>query len=59
MSNGVIEINEEVKINLTISTHYVKGNNSIAQEIQKARVDEKFSKEPNIKDVISGDYSRK
>ena len=53
------KINEEVKINLTISTHYVKGNNSIAQEIQKARVDEKFSKEPNIRDVISGDYSRK
>ena len=53
------KINEEVKIDLTISSHYVKGNNAKAKQIQKAYSNNEFNKEPNIRDVISGDYNRK
>ncbi len=54
------KINEEVKIDLTTSVHYAKGNNAKAKQIQRAFTDKKFNDEqPNIKDVISGDYNRK
>jgi hypothetical protein len=53
------KINEEIKIDLTISSHYVKGNNAKAKQIQKAYSNNEFNKEPNIRDVISGDYNRK
>ena len=53
------KINEEVKIDLTISSHYVKGNNAKAKQIQKAYSNNEFNKEPIIRDVISGDYNRK
>tara|TARA_R110001583_G_scaffold63413_1_gene185739 strand:+ start:90 stop:692 length:603 start_codon:yes stop_codon:yes gene_type:complete len=53
------KINEQVKINLTISSHYVKGNNAKAKQIQKAYSNNQFNKEPNIRNVISGDYNKK
>ena len=54
------KINEEIKIDLTTSVHYAKGNNAKAKQIQRAFMDKKFNDEqPNIKDVISGDYNRK
>ncbi len=51
------KITEQVKINLTIGTEYVKGNNEKARRLLNFRQPEQ--EEPNIKDVISGDYSRK
>ena len=51
------KIAEVVKMNLTIGTEYVKGNNEKAKRLLDARQPQ--DKEPNIKDVISGDYSRK
>ena len=51
------KITEQVKINLTVGTEYVKGNNDKARELLNAR--QPKDNEPNIKDVISGDYSRK
>jgi hypothetical protein len=53
------KLTDETKLDLTIATHYVKGNNRQAKQIENARMDKKFNKEPNIKDVISGDHSRK
>ena len=50
---------EETKIDLTIQTEYVRGNNRKAREITNARLGKKENREPNIKDVLSGDYSRK
>jgi len=50
---------DEAKIDLTIATNYVKGNNGLAKQIENARSDNKFNKEPSVKDVISGDYNRK
>ena len=50
-------VTDKVKINLTIGTEYVKGNNEKARELLDAR--QPKDDEPNIKDVISGDYSRK
>ena len=50
---------DEAKIDLTIATNYVKGNNGLAKQIENARSDNKFNKEPSVKDVISGDYGRK
>ena len=47
----------QTKINLTIGTEYVKGNNEKARKLLNAR--QPKNNEPNIKDVISGDYSRK
>jgi hypothetical protein len=61
--NSITYINQkmvdETKIDLTISANYVKGSNDKASKIINARSNEKFNKEPSIKDVISGDYSRK
>jgi hypothetical protein len=51
------KIAQQVKINLTIGTEYVKGNNEKARELLNAR--QPKNDEPNIKDVISGDYSTK
>lgn len=51
------KITEQVKINLTIGTEYVKGNNEKARRLLNSRKPQ--DKEPNIKDVISGDYNRK
>jgi hypothetical protein len=51
------KITDQVKINLTIGTEYVKGNNEKARQLLNAR--QPKNDEPNIKDVISGDYSRK
>ncbi len=51
------KITEQVKINLTIGTEYVKGNNDKATQLLNAR--QPKDNEPSIKDVISGDYSRK
>ena len=54
------KINEEIKVDLTVSLHYIKGNNTKAKQIQQAYTDSKFNDgQPSIKDVISGDYSRK
>ena len=50
-------ITDKVKINLTIGTEYVKGNNDKARQLLNAR--QPKDDEPNIKDVISGDYSTK
>ena len=49
-------ITDQIKINLTIGTEYVKGNNEKARRLLNAR--EPKDSEPSIKDVISGDYSR-
>jgi len=51
------KILDQIKIDLTIGTEYVKGNNEKARSLLNARQPQ--DKEPNIKDVISGDYSRK
>jgi len=51
------KIISQVKINLTIGTEYVKGNNEKARQLLNAR--QPKDDEPNIKDVISGDYNRK
>ena len=51
------KITEQVKINLTIGSEYVKGNNEKARRLSNSRKPQ--DKEPNIKDVISGDYNRK
>ena len=51
------KITEQVKISLTVGTEYVKGNNEKARRLLNAR--EPKDSEPSIKDVISGDYSRK
>ena len=40
-----------------VKSEYVKGNNDKARELLNAR--QPKDNEPNIKDVISGDYSRK
>lgn len=50
-------ITDKIKINLTIGTDYVKGNNDKARQLLNAK--QPKDDEPNIKDVISGDYSTK
>jgi hypothetical protein len=50
-------VTDQIKINLTIGAEYVKGNNNKATQLLNAR--QPKDDEPNIKDVISGDYSRK
>jgi hypothetical protein len=51
------KITDTIKINLTIGTEYVKGNNEKARRLLNYRQPQ--NKEPNIRDVISGDYNRK
>jgi len=51
------KIVEESKINLTIGTEYVRGNNINARVTIKARTGEVRRDEPRIKDVLSSNYS--